>query len=199
MMGFKAVVRSVVAGFCLLAVVGCNESSSPVGADSFSDNGMEANSRGTSLTSLTAAKIAQLAKDKTPVRFKNRYTGKYLLNQANENILSVSALGHENWWSAQWFFEKVENTNGIYYRLRNRWKETYMHVQGRKNYVEVGEIASDWWSAQWKVNVIQDRYCLLINRWKVGHLINNQDKSDYARYDTLSLVYWSAHWTIEVI
>ena len=51
------------------------------------------------------------------------------------------------WWSAMWTIEKV----GDYFRIKNRWRALYVHLEGSESEGEVnlGEIDKDWPSAMW--------------------------------------------------
>ena len=71
--------------------------------------------------------------------------------------------------SAHWI---RENVGKGYFRLKNRWKGTYMHIERGK--VEVGKIKKQWYSAMWKIEADKKRpgYVCLKNRWKGTYLTN---------------------------
>jgi hypothetical protein len=75
--------------------------------------------------------------------------------------------------SAQW---KRENVGKGYFRLKNRWKGTYLHIERGK--VEVSKIHKGAFSAMWKLEVDRKNrgYVCLKNRWKGTYLTNAAGK-----------------------
>ncbi|MEM1359617.1 MAG: phosphatidylinositol-specific phospholipase C domain-containing protein [Bacteroidota bacterium] len=78
------------------------------------------------------------------VRFKNRGKGTYLLQNAASGPVEIGP-AEKGWWSAQWKLEPA----GKYFRIKNRWKNTYLHIQNAG--LEAGSIQPNWWSAQWEL------------------------------------------------
>src|SRR5690606_11901963 len=57
------------------------------------------------------------------------------------------------WWSSQWTFEPVDAT---YFRIKNRWTEEYLHIEGGP--LQVGPISTGWWRAQWRFVPVGDAF-----------------------------------------
>jgi hypothetical protein len=54
------------------------------------------------------------------------------------------------WFSAMWTIEPLQNADGAYVRIRNRWKpDQYLNVEHGQ--IESGPIAPGWFSAMWSI------------------------------------------------
>lgn len=145
--------------------------------------------------------INKLANSNTSFRIKNRWRGKYLHMENQTGFLEASDLGHPNWMSAQWNFEK---TSDGYFKIKNRWKggDKYIHIEDELDYVQLSTLGySGWWSATWNVNNVQDEYYIqLQNRWRPDNYINYENQLAYAQSgNNANPGWWSSHWIIEVV
>jgi len=95
------------------------------------------------------------------------------------------------------FESDVKNSMENYIRLKNKWKNTYIHNQDGK--LEDGEILPGWFSAMWtieKVDPAYGDYVRIKNRWKGTYIHNQNGKLE----DGEILPGWfSAMWTIEKV
>ncbi len=66
------------------------------------------------------------------------------------------------WHSGMWVFEPME---GGYFRIRNRWKGTYLHIENGK--IEASDIPAGSWSSEWIVHQVPGtEFVRIENRWK---------------------------------
>ncbi len=128
-----------------------------------------------------------------PFRLKNRYNGRYLHVQSNNNTLEAGSVP-AGYWSSHWY---LEQTNPGYYRVKNRWTGGYLNIQDLDGSVQVNSIPAGHWSSHWAINMINN-YLQFENRWQDNNVIHNQDGGNTPNYGNV-MGYWSSHWIIEAI
>jgi hypothetical protein len=77
----------------------------------------------------------------------------------------ASSATQSGWQSADWTLEPAESG---FVRLKNRWKQTYLHVQNGR--LEVGPIQPGWYSAMWVQEPMPGGVVRFKNRWKGTYL-----------------------------
>jgi len=120
------------------------------------------------------------------VRITNRWKPSQSLNIQYGNV--QSAISQAHWHSADWTFERVD---GQHYRIKNRWKNTYLHNQYLS--LQTGPVEAGWWSAMWVIEPAAPGFFRIRNRWKNTYLHN--------QYGTVALGaiqpnWWSAMWAV---
>ncbi len=152
---------------------------------------------------LSISFIDSLVSNSIPIRLTNRHTGKTMTNQNLSypdmtTFLFAYTTVPEEWWSAQWCLEKKDSS---FYRIRNRWKDTYINNQADVDVLKVTELGHEsWWSAQWSISIIDNKYCQFNNRWKPGELINQERNGLSVGCNNNSQPdWWSAQWIIEIM
>ena len=83
-----------------------------------------------------------------------------------------------------------------YYRIKNRWKGTYMHTENLTGYVQVGSIYSTWLSAQWSIEDSGQGYARLKNRW-TGKYMHIENLTGKIQYGDISSQWDSAKWLLD--
>jgi hypothetical protein len=83
-------------------------------------------------------------------RIKLRWDDQYALNTERGGKLEAGPI-QEGWLSAMWELEKMDAT---YYRIKNRWTNTYLNIQGAN--LSVGNIEPGWWSAMWELRGLKN-------------------------------------------
>jgi hypothetical protein len=83
-----------------------------------------------------------------------------------------------------------------YYRIRNVWQNTYMHIQDQTGFVEVGNIYPTWWSAMWSIQDSGQGYVRLQNRW-TGQYMHIQDLDGRVEVGSIYQTWDSAKWFLD--
>src|SRR5262249_10608318 len=71
--------------------------------------------------------------------------------------------------SADWVVEPADEG---YFRIRNRYRNTFIHIE--HGVVEAGAIDPEWFSAQWSFIPTGDGHVRIKNRWKPEQFLNTQ-------------------------
>ena len=83
------------------------------------------------------------------VRLRSLATGQYL--HVENGPLQEGQI-EQGWWSAMW---SLENADGQFYRLQNRWKPDQYIMTDEAGNVSVGAAEPGWWSAMWSFQAVQ--------------------------------------------
>ena len=132
------------------------------------------------------------------VRIRNRWTGKYLLQTANQPG-GKTAVWDLDWtaWSQRWNLEPVPG-NQNQYRLRCSWGNNYLHSTGENNNaaVVVWNYVDDWYSERWAIEQVDGDIYRIRNLWSNRYLSVSGNQNDVEIYD-LNPEWWSQQWVIE--
>jgi hypothetical protein len=118
---------------------------------------------------------------------------RYLNNEYSVNDPVVTGI-ESGWHSAQWKFEDLGNG---YYKIKNHWKGTYLHIEyGDHTYVKSENLGdSGWYSAQWSIEDQGGGYYRIRNRWQGTYL--NYENGDPLRCFNIDPGAYSNMWTFE--
>lgn len=125
------------------------------------------------------------------VQIENRWQpdGKTLYRIHNQNGPPAAGATDAGWWSKDWI---VEDAGSGYVRFKNRWKNTYLHVEhGPLTLSALG--LPGWWSAQWKLEKVDVDHYRLKNRSRGSylHIQNGVLEASAAQPG-----WWSAQWKL---
>ncbi|MEC0228532.1 family 16 glycosylhydrolase [Paenibacillus alba] len=81
------------------------------------------------------------------IRFKNRWTGNYMIAGASGNVEYSNAAETDT--TSNWTEEVVSG----YKRYKNRANGQYMHTEGLTGYVQTGSVPATYWTSQWAEEV----------------------------------------------
>ncbi|MCI4663826.1 MAG: RICIN domain-containing protein [Neomegalonema sp.] len=115
------------------------------------------------ITVALIAVAASTAANAQYVRFTNHWKPSLQLN-IEKGPLAASPT-KPNWWSADWILERVD---GTYFRIKNRWKGSYIHNQSKR--LEIGGIKKGWSSAMWRFEPAGAGRVRIKNRWTGQYL-----------------------------
>jgi N-acetylneuraminic acid mutarotase len=83
-----------------------------------------------------------------------------------------------------------------YYRIKNRWQNTYMHTENLTGYVQVGSICDTCLSAMWSIEDSGQGYVRLKNRW-TGKYIHIENLTGKLQYGDIQPQWDSAKWFLD--
>jgi len=97
------------------------------------------------------------------------------------------------WHSAMWVFEPEE---GGTFRIKNRWKGTYLHIEYGS--LEASDIPAGSWSSSWRLEEVPGTdYVRIQNKWKPElYLHHNRDVLECA---TIDKNWKSAMWKLQYV
>jgi N-acetylneuraminic acid mutarotase len=118
--------------------------------------------------------------------------------------LGVAALGGNIYavggWDGTTAFRKVEKLTlaapAAFYRIKNRWLGTYMHVENLTGSVQVGSIQPSWQSAHWALEDAGQGRVRLRNRWN-NQYMHTENLTGNVQYGSIFPQWDSAKWTVE--
>ncbi|HVY32058.1 MAG TPA: kelch repeat-containing protein [Polyangiaceae bacterium] len=83
-----------------------------------------------------------------------------------------------------------------YYRIKNRWQNTYMHTENLTGFVQVGPICDTCLSAMWSIEDSGQGYVRLKNRW-TGKYIHIENLTGKLQYGDIQPQWDSAKWFLD--
>lgn len=97
-------------------------------------------------------------------------------------------------WSAQWTIEPAE---GNFVHIKNRWKGTFLNIEGGGPTLQCTEILPGWHSAQWEIILVEGNKVKIRNRWKADYYIHHE--WDVVECATIQPGWMSAQWEINYV
>jgi hypothetical protein len=109
------------------------------------------------------------------IKFENAAQRGSFINIENGPLVVTPI--HDEAWSSRWYLEPADDG---FVRIRNRWKDCYLHLEYGQ--LECGNMESHWWSAQWVVQLYEtslgglpSRHTTIKNRWTDCLLTNDNN------------------------
>lgn len=144
------------------------------------DNGLTATSEVTVLIKIVPTEAYKI---------KNRMNDSYLY-QDNDMVKYGAFQNNESYY---WYIHEV--SDGVY-ELKNKGSDLYMHVQNKKDYVELSQSWPAWSSRRWTIEEVEEQWFCLKNVWlnkranivaQTGYLqyANNPDNTETGAQFTL--------------
>jgi Glycosyl hydrolases family 28 len=124
----------------------------------------------------------------TYYRIKNRWKGNFLFDAGDRVSYGTGTTTAYQW--------EIIYVDGIWRQLKNRATGHMMHIENLYDYVQCEVPVDARWSGQWRINMTENVWRNLGNRWQTGNLMHQENQFVFLQHKAAQASWQSAQWQL---